>query len=82
MALTPKGNPIATVNDYALLASAPEGIRIMADLEAQFEFDQPSFRSSEILESAQGADTFAKLRDGNREVIQYIKLQFGANLTK
>lgn len=81
MALKPNGKPIATDSDYAAVFGSLEGQAIMADLEAQFEFHQPSFRTDEIISNPVGADTFAKLRDGSREVLQYLQYRSSSKTT-
>lgn len=79
MALDDKGKPIATASDYSAFFGSTQGIAIMKDLKAQFEFHQPSFRTDEIINNPKGADTFAKLRDGAREVIQYLEARANQN---
>jgi len=81
MALNTKGKPIASPDDYRTFFGSQQGLNILADLEAQFETNSPSFRTEEILADPEAAETFAKLRDGAREVILYIRLRAQSNET-
>ena len=75
MAVNEQGQAIATAADYAILAETDAGRRILADLRTQFESHLPSYREDELLADPAAADTFAKLRDGNREVLQYLDVR-------
>ena len=75
MAVNSKGQAIASGADYAILAETEAGRRVLADLKTQFDFHLPSYREDELLSDPKAAEVFAKLRDGNREVLQYIDIQ-------
>ena len=63
---------LASSHDWAIISATPEGQSILRELLEKFQVNQPLYRDAEILANPRAAETFAKLRDGNHEVIQYI----------